>query len=55
MADENFEITRIAEPMVYPDQNRVDVNFTVFVRDLSTNEIQSLLNHIQCDISLCRK
>ena len=41
MADENFEITRIAEPMVYPDQNRVDVNFTVFVRDLSTNEIQS--------------
>lgn len=29
MADEEVEITRIAEPVLHPNENRVDVNYTV--------------------------
>jgi SAM-dependent methyltransferase len=38
MADDSVEITRIAEPVLYPNENRVDVNYTVFARDLVTGE-----------------
>lgn len=34
MSDCNFEITRIAEPQLYPNLNRVDVNYNVIVRNL---------------------
>lgn len=36
MADENIEIVRLAEPTVHPNENRVDVNYTIFAR--STND-----------------
>lgn len=42
MADEQVEITRIAEPICYPNENRVDVNYTIYTRDLSTNIVQIL-------------
>lgn len=38
MADDSVEITRIAEPVIYPNENRVDVNYTVFARDVVTGE-----------------
>ena len=40
MADESVEITRIAEPIIYPNENRVDVNFTIFAREVATNRVQ---------------
>lgn len=40
MADEAVEITRLAEPGKLPNQNRVDVHYTIFARDLSTGGIQ---------------
>lgn len=42
MADEKIEIIRIAEPDIYPNENRVDVNYTIFARDLATDTIQTL-------------
>jgi SAM-dependent methyltransferase len=38
MADDAVEITRIAEPKIYANENRVDVNYTVFARDVVTGE-----------------
>lgn len=42
MADDKVEIIRMAEPTIYPNQNQVDVNYTIFARDLATNAIQTL-------------
>ena len=41
MADSQVEITRIAEPVIYPNENRVDVNYTVFARELSDGAFQT--------------
>ena len=40
---DDLEITRIAEPIVYPNENRVDVCYTVFVREANSGEIQSFM------------
>ena len=42
MSDELVEITRIAEPVHYPNENRVDVNYTIYARELSSGTVQSL-------------
>ena len=42
MADSAVEITRIAEPVLIPNENRVDVNYTIFARDLVTGAFQTL-------------
>ena len=42
LADEVMEITRIAEPVIRPNENRVDVNFTIFAQDLKTGACQVL-------------
>jgi SAM-dependent methyltransferase len=34
MADEKTEITRLAEPVLHPNENRVDVHYHVFVTDI---------------------
>lgn len=34
MADSTTEITRIAEPVIYVNENRVDVNYTIIARDI---------------------
>lgn len=39
--DEHIEITRISEPEVYPNENKVIVNYTIFVKDLGSNLIQN--------------
>lgn len=42
ITDEKFEITRLAEPILHPNENRVDVNYHVFVRDLTTQAVVEL-------------
>ena len=42
MADEQLEITRIAEPVIYPNENRVDVNYTIYSRELGACNVQTL-------------
>jgi hypothetical protein len=38
MADDKYAITRIAEPTIFSDENRVDVHYTVFARDVVSGE-----------------
>ncbi len=42
LADEEIEITRIAEPVMLPGKNRVDVNYTVFVKQKATGAISEI-------------
>jgi SAM-dependent methyltransferase len=41
MSSDELEITRIAEPLIYPNENRVDVNYTIFARDLGSGALQT--------------
>lgn len=41
MTDSEVDITRIAEPVIFPNENRVDVNYTIFVHDPVTNAMES--------------
>lgn len=40
MIDCEVEITRIAEPIIFPNENRIDVKYTIFSRDLATGAYQ---------------
>ncbi len=42
MADEQIEVTRIAEPVMRPNANVVDVNYHVFVRQRATGSVTEL-------------
>lgn len=42
MSDSTVEITRIAEPIIYPNENRVDVNYTIFAKDRISGSVQTL-------------
>lgn len=42
MQDDSVEVFRVAEPIIYPNQNQVDVNYTVFIKDLATNQLTQL-------------
>lgn len=42
MADAQVEITRLAEPELYPNDNRVDVNYTIFARNTSNGSVQTV-------------
>lgn len=42
MADEHVNIIRIAEPIIYSKENRVDVNYTIFSTDKSNGAVQTL-------------
>jgi len=42
IVDENIEITRLAEPVLHPNENLVDVHYHVFVRDLATQAVSEL-------------
>lgn len=41
IVDNQVEITRLAEPINYPNENRVNVNYTIYVKDLKTGQIQT--------------
>ncbi|MCX7180731.1 MAG: class I SAM-dependent methyltransferase, partial [Proteobacteria bacterium] len=43
MSDSDVEITRIAEPVIYPNENRVDVNYTILARNLATGDYQTFV------------
>lgn len=36
-----LEITRLAEPINYPNENRVNVNYTIYLKDRKTDQIQT--------------
>ena len=40
MDNDEVEVIRIAEPNILPNENRVDVNYTVFVRENSTGDYE---------------
>jgi SAM-dependent methyltransferase len=42
MADQLVEITRIAEPDIHPNENRVDVNYTIFERNKASGHFQTM-------------
>ncbi len=42
LEDEKIEITRIAEPEMYPNENRVDVHYQVFIKEKSTGKVEML-------------
>lgn len=42
MSDEKIEVTRLAEPVIHPNENLVDVNYHVFVRDRATGTVKEL-------------
>jgi len=47
MSDELVEITRIAEPDIHPNANRVDVNYTIFENNKTTGKSQTMLEQHQ--------
>lgn len=42
LEDEAIAVTRLAEPVLHPNANVVDVNYHVFVRDKHTSEVSEL-------------
>ena len=42
ISDEKVEVTRLAEPVLHPNENRVDVNYHFFVLDRATNTVTEL-------------
>ncbi len=42
MSDDFTEIVRIAEPVLHPNDNLVDVNYQIYVRDIATNELSEI-------------
>jgi SAM-dependent methyltransferase len=41
-SDEKIEVTRLAEPVLHPNENRVDVNYHIFVRNRMTDAVKEL-------------
>jgi len=42
LTGETFEVTRLAEPVLHPNQNVVDVNYQIFVRDRATTRTEEI-------------
>jgi len=42
LEDEEIFVTRIAEPVMHPNENLVDVNYQIFIRDKSSNAVEEL-------------
>jgi SAM-dependent methyltransferase len=42
MADDEIEVTRLAEPAMRPDENLVEVNYHVFIRNKATEAVKEL-------------
>lgn len=42
LTDGDLEITRIAEPLSYPNENRIDVNYTIHARTLGDGAFSAL-------------
>lgn len=42
MADDQVEITRIAEPRLFPEKNQVDVEYTIFAKESGDGTVHTL-------------
>ena len=42
MEDDVISVVRIAEPVMYPNENCVDVNYTVWIRDKQTAKVEQI-------------
>jgi SAM-dependent methyltransferase len=42
LEDEQIMVTRVAEPVMHPNENVVDVNYNVFVRDKASKAVEEL-------------
>lgn len=42
MENDALAVTRIAEPVVYPEKNVVDVNYTVFIKDKQSGAVEEV-------------
>ncbi len=42
MEDDAIQVTRIAEPVMHPNENWVDVNYQVFIRDKADQSVEEL-------------
>jgi SAM-dependent methyltransferase len=42
LQDQTLQVTRLAEPIMYPNQNLVEVNYQVFIKDLNTQAVTEL-------------
>lgn len=42
LSGDGVEITRLAEPALYPNDNRVDVHYTIFARETATGTVHTL-------------
>lgn len=42
LADEKISVTRIAEPVMYPNQNLVDVNYQILIQDQASGVLETL-------------
>jgi SAM-dependent methyltransferase len=42
LEDSSIQVTRIAEPIMYPNKNLVDVNYQVFIKDKDSGAIDEL-------------
>ncbi len=42
LEDNDIYIVRIAEPVMYPNENCVDVNYTVWIRDKQTDKVKEV-------------
>jgi len=42
LEDEEIQVTRIAEPVMYANENWVDVNYQVFIRDKESDGVEEL-------------
>lgn len=40
MADADVEVTRLAEPKIFQNENRVDVHYTIFARDVASGAVK---------------
>jgi SAM-dependent methyltransferase len=42
MEDEAIQVTRVCEPVIYPNENWVDVNYQVFIRDKASQVVEEV-------------
>ena len=42
LENEEILVTRIAEPVMHPNENLVDVNYQVFIKDKSNSAVEEL-------------
>ena len=42
LENEKILVTRIAEPLMYPNENLVDVNYQVFIKDKKSGQVEEL-------------